>query len=93
MNYAKKADVRQRLLHEFLNRAYPANMAVLDKMIAKRYELARLLGFKTWAEYATRDKMIESDKNVASFIERLPFKILMLVVEAPMLSNATTWPG
>jgi thimet oligopeptidase len=71
MSYAKKSDVRKKLLHEYLNRAYPANMPVLDRMIAKRYELARLLGFKTWAEYATRDKMIGSDKNVASFIERL----------------------
>ncbi len=71
MSYAKNSDVRKRLLHEFLNRAYPANIPVLDRMIAKRYELARLLGFKTWAEYATRDKMIESDKNVSSFVERL----------------------
>jgi len=71
MSYAKNADVRQRLLKEFLNRAYPANIPVLDRMIAKRYELARLLGFKTWAEYSTRDKMIENDKNVAAFIERL----------------------
>jgi thimet oligopeptidase len=71
MSYARKADLRQRLLHEFLNRAYPANMPVLDRMIAKRYELARLLGFNTWAEYSTRDKMIGSDKKVAKFIERL----------------------
>ena len=71
MSYAKKDDVRKRLMKEFLNRAYPANVPVLDKMIQKRYELAQLLGFKTWAEYATRDKMIESDKNVATFIERL----------------------
>ena len=71
ISYAKKDDVRKRLMKEFQNRAYPANLPVLDRMIAKRYELARLLGFKTWAEYATRDKMIENDKNVASFIERL----------------------
>ncbi|HXF59420.1 MAG TPA: M3 family metallopeptidase [Candidatus Saccharimonadales bacterium] len=71
MSYAKNADVRQRLMKEFLNRAYPANIPVLDRLIAKRYELARMLGFKTWAEYATRDKMIENDKNVAAFIERL----------------------
>ncbi|HMI32230.1 MAG TPA: M3 family metallopeptidase [Candidatus Limnocylindrales bacterium] len=71
MSYARKAELRRRLLHEFLNRAYPANMPVLDRMIAKRYELALLLGFKTWAEYSTRDKMIETDKKVASFIERL----------------------
>jgi len=71
ISYAKKADVRKRLLHEFVNRAYPANMPVLDRMIAKRAELARLLGFKSWAEFATRDKMIGNDKNVAAFIERL----------------------
>ena len=71
MSYAKKPEVRQRLLKEFLNRAYPANLPVLDRMIAKRYELAQRLGFKSWAEYATKDKMIGSDKNVASFIERL----------------------
>ncbi len=71
MSYAKKSDVRERLLHEFLNRAYPGNMPVLDRLIAKRYELARILGFKTWAEYITRDKMIGNDKNVDSFIERL----------------------
>jgi len=71
MSYAKSADLRKRLLKEFLNRAYPANIPVLDRLIAKRYELALLLGFKTWAEYSTRDKMIENDRNVASFIERL----------------------
>src|SRR5262249_18046245 len=55
ISYAKNPDVRKRLMKEFLNRAYPANLPVLDRMIARRYELARLLGFKTWAECATRD--------------------------------------
>ncbi len=71
MSYAKSSELRRRLLKEFLNRAYPQNLAVLDRMIAKRYDLARLLGFKSWAEYATKDKMIGSDQAVASFIERL----------------------
>ena len=71
LKYAQSSDLRRNLLREFLNRAYPANMAVLDRLIAKRYELARLLGFKTWAEYVTKDKMVENDKNVADFIERL----------------------
>ncbi len=71
LSYAKNAEVRRTLLHEFLNRAHPANMPVLDKMIAKRDELARTLGFHTWAEYITQDKMIGTDKKVAVFIERL----------------------
>ena len=38
-------DVRRRLMHEAQNRAYPANMAVLDSLIAKRDRLARILGY------------------------------------------------
>ena len=71
ISYAKNGEVRRRLFHEFMNRAYPQNMAVLDSLIAKRYELARLLGFKTWAECVTRDKMIETDRKAGEFIERL----------------------
>jgi thimet oligopeptidase len=71
MKYAKSAEVRRRLNLERLNRAYPANMAVLDSMLAKRYELAQLLGYKTWAEYVTEDKMIRSPKRVTQFLDRV----------------------
>jgi thimet oligopeptidase len=33
--------------------------------------LARLLGYPTWADYITQDKMVESAKNAADFIEHL----------------------
>lgn len=71
MRYAKSAEVRRRLHIERLNRAYPANMAVLDSMLAKRYELARLLGYKTWAEYVTEDKMIKTPKRASDFVDRV----------------------
>jgi thimet oligopeptidase len=71
IRYAENGDVRRRLMHESLNRAYPANMAVLDSLLAKRYRLARMLGYPTWADYVTEDKMVESAKNAADFIERL----------------------
>jgi hypothetical protein len=47
------------------SRAFPQNIAVLDRLAAKRYEVANLLGFKTWADYATADKMIKSAKNAS----------------------------
>ena len=71
IRYAEKAEVRRRLMHEDLNRGYPANMAVLDSLVAKRYRLAQILGYPNWADYVTEDKMIESAKNARDFIERL----------------------
>ena len=59
-SYAKNEDLRKRMYMEYNNRAYPKNIEVLDKMIARRAELARLLGFSSWADYITADKMVGS---------------------------------
>lgn len=69
--YAKSESLRKRMFMEYNNRAYPKNMEVLNKLIAKRAELASLLGFQSWAEYVTADKMAGSDKNAADFIEKI----------------------
>lgn len=69
--YAKSDDLRKRMYMEFNNRAYPKNMEVLDRLIAKRDELAKLLGFPNWAACATADKMVKSEKNAADFIEKI----------------------
>ncbi|NNF06122.1 MAG: tetraacyldisaccharide 4'-kinase, partial [Candidatus Eisenbacteria bacterium] len=58
MSYAKNADVRKRLYHEFNNRAYPTNIEVFKRLLEKRYELANLLGYENWAAYVTDDKMV-----------------------------------
>lgn len=70
-SYARNESLRKRMYIEYNNRAYPQNMAVLDRMIAKRYELARLLGFSNWADYITADKMVKSGKNASDFIDRV----------------------
>jgi thimet oligopeptidase len=71
MKYAKSSAARERFYRAFNNRAYPENMAVLDKLLAKRYELAQTLGYKEWAQYIIEDKMIQSDANVANFIQKI----------------------
>jgi Zn-dependent oligopeptidase len=71
LTYARSDDLRRRIRAEFDNRAYPRNMAVLDRMIAKRDELARLLGFTSWADYAVADKMVGSAANASAFIDRV----------------------
>ena len=70
-SYARNEALRKRMFMEYNNRAYPQNNAVLDRMVAKRYELANLLGYTNWADYITADKMVGSGKNAADFIDRI----------------------
>jgi thimet oligopeptidase len=70
-SYAKNEALRKRMYIAYNNRAHPNNMAVLDRLIGKRYELANLIGFKTWADYITADKMVESSTNASTFIDRI----------------------
>ncbi len=69
--YATHAELRQRLQKEFLDRGYPKNLDVLQRLLEKRHELARLLGYEHYAAYVTEDKMIGSAKAAADFIEKL----------------------
>jgi thimet oligopeptidase len=71
LTYARRDDLRRRLRAEFDNRAHPRNMPVLDRMIARRDELARLLGFSSWADYALADKMVGSAASASTFIDRV----------------------
>jgi thimet oligopeptidase len=71
MTYARSGPRRQELYVEFRRRAFPVNVEVLGKLIAKRHELATVLGYPTWAAYATEDKMIKSPEAVGRFIEEV----------------------
>ncbi len=71
MKYAARRDLRQALFFEYQNRGAPANLDVLQRMIARRHELAGLLGYPHWAAYVTEDKMIKTAEKAAAFIERV----------------------
>ena len=71
MKYATSAAARERFYRAYNQRAFPENMDVLDQLIAKRYELATLLGYKSWADYATENKMIGNAQNAEDFIARI----------------------
>jgi thimet oligopeptidase len=70
-SYAKNEALRKRMFMEYNNRAYPQNNAVLDRMIARRHELANLLGYTNWADYITADKMVGSARNASEFIDKI----------------------
>jgi thimet oligopeptidase len=71
MRYARSGAARKALMHAFQNRATPRNLAVLKDMLSKRHELAGLLGYAHWADYATEDKMSGSAAAVERFITRV----------------------
>jgi thimet oligopeptidase len=71
MTYAKSDDLRHQLSLLRNNLAYPQNQAVLEKLLALRFELARLLGFENYAEWVTADKMVGSPQRVEGFLEEL----------------------
>src|SRR5678815_4365380 len=57
-SYAKKASTREAMWRAFMTRAAPPNMAARERLLVKRQELARTLGYANWADYITEDKMI-----------------------------------
>lgn len=71
MQYAKSDALRERLYKAYRTMAYPENKAVLQKLLAKRYELAQLLGYADYATFVTEDKMIKSPQNAQAFIDKV----------------------
>ncbi len=69
MRYADNDALRKKIYLEYQNRAYPQNEKVLEGLIAKRYELAKLTGFDNWADRATADKMTGSAAEAWRFIQ------------------------
>ncbi|MBM3770319.1 MAG: Zn-dependent oligopeptidase [Acidimicrobiia bacterium] len=71
LTYSTSATARAAIWKLYRQRAHPKNVTVLKGMLEARQELATLLGFPTWADYITGDKMIGTKQNVSDFIDRI----------------------
>jgi thimet oligopeptidase len=71
MVYAKSSRAREAFWKLYRMRGDPKNLPVLGRMLEARKELAALLGFPTWADYITGDKMIGTRKAAADFIDAI----------------------
>src|SRR2546426_3742348 len=58
-------------MKEYLNRAHPANLEVLARLVAKRDELACLLDYDHFADYITADKMIGTAAAAQAFVSKV----------------------
>ena len=71
LEFGSVREARRRVFLGFSNRAYPANAAVLERLLEKRFELATLLGFPDYATLVTADKMIGDPANAARFLDEV----------------------
>jgi len=71
LDLAKSDDLRRRFFEARRSRAYPKNRDVLEDMMRIRYEITTLLGYPSWADYSSADRMIASGNNIEKFVAGL----------------------
>lgn len=71
LTYAANAALRERMFLAYNTRAFPQNRQLLLDLLATRQEIASMLGFRSWADLATADQMMESAANVRKFLAKL----------------------
>ncbi len=75
MKYSKSDEARKELAKKFKNVAADKNLDILKQILIERRNMAELLGYKTFAEYRTEDRMAKSPKNVWEFENKLKEKV------------------
>ena len=71
MDNAKREETRKKLISEHDNLARAVNIPLLEKILPLRDDIARKLGYKTWADYRTEVKMAGNAATVIGFLEKL----------------------
>jgi thimet oligopeptidase len=69
--YVHDRSLRKEVLEMSWSRGYPQNKAVLEQLIAKRYELAKLLDHNNFAQLNMLNTMVQTPKNVEIFTSTL----------------------
>jgi thimet oligopeptidase len=69
--FAHDGPARRELMHAFLNRAWPANDALLHELLDLRAEQAALLGYPSWPDFDAETKMIGTGAAIGEFVDRI----------------------
>ncbi|OAV69971.1 Peptidyl-dipeptidase dcp [Bacteroidales bacterium Barb6XT] len=75
LQYSDKRDLREKMLKGYLMRGNNGNDAdnkeVVKKLVTKRLEKARLMGFDTYAAFALDDRMAKTADNVYNLLNEI----------------------
>ena len=75
MDNAENGEARRRLEAVYNNRCAAANTELMEKAIALRRRIARMLGYASFADYVLDDRMAANSANVTAFLERIWAKL------------------
>ena len=71
LNNATMEETRKAFYEKYQNRAYRENLPLLDSLVKKRYELARIMNFDSYAQYTLTLKMAGKPERVWEFLNDL----------------------
>ena len=75
MTYSERRDLRERMYRAYAsigNRGDTSdNNAIIARIVALRAEQAHLLGYPSYCDYILEDRMVQSQENLRSFMQRL----------------------
>jgi len=71
LNNATNEETRKEYYFKFYNRGADKNLGILDSLLSKRYELANIMGYNTYAEYNLNPKMAKEPETVWNFLNSL----------------------
>jgi thimet oligopeptidase len=69
--FANDAQLRHDLFLAAQSVGYPANGATLRALLTARAELAQLLGYPTWADFAMADQMMGSPARLREYLQKI----------------------
>jgi thimet oligopeptidase len=75
LKFAKNADTREKIYLARTSRAKEVNIPILQEMVTKRNQIGTALGYKTWADYRTENRMAGSGQRAQDFLEDLVIKL------------------
>ena len=71
MDNARREETRKRLLLVRDNLARAENVPLLEKILPLRDDIAKKLGYASWADYRTEIKMVKNAATAIDFLEKL----------------------
>ncbi|RDB18055.1 Thimet oligopeptidase [Hypsizygus marmoreus] len=72
--FAENPETRRRTQEGYDSRL-AVNVPILGKALDLRRQIAKILGYETWADYITEEKMVKSGKGVDDFLNDLEVKL------------------
>ncbi len=71
LKFGNNVELRHKVFLSARQVGWPANTEILRSLLSARRELAQLLGYKTWADFAMADQMMGSPAKLAEFVRQV----------------------